>query len=88
MASSAGRQARGPDGAETRPLDAAAVGDEDNFSPFIYGRCLIVREGAPKANHIASIDPKGKGRAASSPWYRLVMSCGNYILVYTKTNHL
>ena len=48
----------GPEGAETRPPDTA--GNENIFAPFMAGVLWFAR--VPKANHIASIDPKGRGR--------------------------
>ena len=63
----------GPDRAETRPPDTA--GSEKNFAPFMAGVLLFAR--VPKANHMAPLESKGRGRVVSSPGYKLGMSCGN-----------
>ena len=64
----------GPTGRKhTRP-DNAAV-SENNVPPFKSDVISFAR--APNANHIPSIDPKGRGQIASSPGYRLDTSCRN-----------
>ena len=60
-----GRQAKAPTGRK-RPHPDAAIGSQNEFSPFMAGVLLIAR--VPKANHIASIDPKMQRTSCQLSW--------------------
>ena len=77
-----GRQARTPPGRKyASPMPQQAV---FFFSPpFKVGVLLFAR--VPKADHIASIEPTGRGQVSSSPGYRLGMTCGNRSFTLRRT---
>lgn len=57
----------GHNGAEARP-PVTETSRERIFSPLMAG--VVLLDSTPKPNHMASIDPKGRGEVANSPGYR------------------